>query len=239
MDRKLEDYEIENLLSWLDKIPFSRPKRKLRRDFSDGVLVAEVIKHFFPKFVDLSSLTVPFSSREEKLRNWSLLNRKVFPKLDFYVPEEVISEVVLSSPGAIEPVLSTLREKIDRKLADIASKKPILDNVDIKTLEKTPEAIHEVEARILAQLAKMKIDEENIQKTMKQKVVVESCYTVREPTLLRQFIFEKDQVILDLQEVVKILQTKVEKLEHLLELKDIRIDQLTKINASNGFNLTL
>lgn len=53
------------------------------------------------------------------------MNRKVFPKLDFYVPEEVISEVVLSSPGVIEPVLSVLREKIDKKLADIASKKPV------------------------------------------------------------------------------------------------------------------
>lgn len=38
----------------------------------------------------------------------------------------------------------------------------------------------------------------------KQKVVVESCYTVRDPTLLQQFLFEKDQVILDLQEVVKV-----------------------------------
>lgn len=54
------------------------------------------------------------------------MNRKVFPKLDFYMPEEVIAEVVLSSPSAIEPVLSTLREKIDKKLADIASKKPVL-----------------------------------------------------------------------------------------------------------------
>lgn len=47
--------------------------------FPDGfsaVLVAEVIQHFFPKFVDLSILTVPFNSREEKLRNWSLLNRQ-------------------------------------------------------------------------------------------------------------------------------------------------------------------
>ncbi|XP_037550203.1 sperm flagellar protein 1 [Nematolebias whitei] len=139
MDQKLQDSEIEHLLLWLDKIPFSRPKRKLRRDFSDGVLVAEVIKHFFPKFVDLSSLTVPFNSREEKLRNWSLLNRKVFPRLDFYVPEEVISKIVLSSPGAVEPVLSTLKEKIDKKRADIASKKLTLENFDIRNLEKTPE----------------------------------------------------------------------------------------------------
>lgn len=54
------------------------------------------------------------------------MHRKVFPKLDFYVPEEVISKIVLSSPGAVEPVLSALREKINKKLADIASKKPVL-----------------------------------------------------------------------------------------------------------------
>ena len=44
------------------------------------------------------------------------MNRKVFSKLDFHVPEETVRRIVLSTAGAIEPVLSTLREKIDKRL---------------------------------------------------------------------------------------------------------------------------
>uniref|UniRef100_A0A1A8CZV8 Sperm flagellar 1 n=1 Tax=Nothobranchius kadleci TaxID=1051664 RepID=A0A1A8CZV8_NOTKA len=160
--------------------------------------------------------------------NWNLLNRKVFPKLDFHVPEGMLSRIVLSSPGAIEPVLNTLREKIEKKLADIESKKLSLEVLDTRNLELTHEDIHLAETRILAQLAQMKVDEENIQRTMNQDLVVESCYKVKDPMILRQFLLEKDQTILNFQEIVKILQTKVEKLERLVQLKDTRIQELTR-----------
>ncbi|XP_070398066.1 sperm flagellar protein 1 isoform X1 [Nothobranchius furzeri] len=228
MELPLQEYEIENLLLWLDKIPLSRPKRNLRRDFSDGVLMAEVVKHFFPKYVELNSLVVSSNSKAGKMGNWNLLNRKVFPKLDFHVPEGMLSRIVLSSPGAIEPVLKTLREKIEKKLADIESKKLSLEVLDTRNLELTHEDIHLAETRILAQLAQMKIDEENIQRTMNQDLVVESCYKVKDPMILRQFLLEKDQTILNFQEIVKILQTKVEKLERLVQLKDTRIEELTR-----------
>ena len=32
----LEESELEELYSWVDKIPLSRPKRNIARDFSDG-----------------------------------------------------------------------------------------------------------------------------------------------------------------------------------------------------------
>lgn len=43
-------------------------------------------------------------------------DRKVFSKLDFHVPEETLKKIAQSTAGAIVPVLSTLREKIDKKL---------------------------------------------------------------------------------------------------------------------------
>ena len=36
----------------VDEIPLSRPKRSITRDFSDGVLMAEVVHHYFPKLVE-------------------------------------------------------------------------------------------------------------------------------------------------------------------------------------------
>ncbi|KAJ1484771.1 hypothetical protein T484DRAFT_1795922 [Baffinella frigidus] len=53
----MED-EVEDLYAWVDSVPLSRPKRNIARDFSDGVLMAEILSHFYPKLVgsDLQSL---------------------------------------------------------------------------------------------------------------------------------------------------------------------------------------
>jgi len=39
---------MEQLLEWIDSIPFSKPKRNLARDFADGVFVAEIMKIYKP-----------------------------------------------------------------------------------------------------------------------------------------------------------------------------------------------
>uniref|UniRef100_A0A8C7X897 Sperm flagellar 1 n=1 Tax=Oryzias sinensis TaxID=183150 RepID=A0A8C7X897_9TELE len=65
----------EDLFAWIDKIPLSRPKRNISRDFSDGVMAAEVVKHFFPKLVDLHNY-IPANSTQQKLSNWNVLNRQ-------------------------------------------------------------------------------------------------------------------------------------------------------------------
>ena len=40
----------------------------------------------------------------------------MFSKLNFHVPEETVRRIVLSASGVIEPMLCSLREKIDKKL---------------------------------------------------------------------------------------------------------------------------
>lgn len=54
MHGSLSDDDLQRLYAWVDEITLSRPKRNIARDFSDGVLVAEVkyfaerriLKHF-------------------------------------------------------------------------------------------------------------------------------------------------------------------------------------------------
>ena len=48
----LDDRELQRIYSWVDEIPLSRPKRSITRDFSDGVLLAEVVHYHFPKLVE-------------------------------------------------------------------------------------------------------------------------------------------------------------------------------------------
>ena len=43
-DEITED-DLQAIYNWVDEIPLSRPKRNIARDFSDGVLLAEIVKH--------------------------------------------------------------------------------------------------------------------------------------------------------------------------------------------------
>ncbi|XP_029335706.1 uncharacterized protein LOC110298648 isoform X3 [Mus caroli] len=112
--------DIHNLCAWLDRLPLSRPKRHLARDFSDGVLVAEIVKYFRPRLVDLHSY-VPACSTDQKLSNWSLLNRKVFRKLHLCISDNDIQRVVSNRPGVIESILCALREKMEARTVHVGS----------------------------------------------------------------------------------------------------------------------
>ncbi|XP_034340945.1 uncharacterized protein LOC117694186 isoform X2 [Arvicanthis niloticus] len=112
--------DIHNLCAWLDRLPLSRPKRHLARDFSDGVLVAEIVKHFRPRLVDLHSY-IPACSTDQKLSNWSLLNRKVFRKLHLCISDNDIQRVVSNRPGVIESILCALREKMEARAVHVGS----------------------------------------------------------------------------------------------------------------------
>ncbi|XP_074847738.1 sperm flagellar protein 1 isoform X2 [Carettochelys insculpta] len=105
---------LQELYRWVDGIPLSRPKRNIARDFSDGVLAAEVVKFYFPKMVEMHNY-VPANSTQQKLSNWGHLNRKVLNKLNFSIPADVIRKIVQCTPGMVELVLIPLRQKIEEK----------------------------------------------------------------------------------------------------------------------------
>ncbi|XP_041804097.1 sperm flagellar protein 1 [Chelmon rostratus] len=227
MERELNEEELQELYAWIDKIPLSRPKRHITRDFSDGVMAAEVVKHFFPKLVDLHNY-IPASSTQQKLSNWNLLNRKVFSKLNFHVPEETVRRIVLSTAGVIEPILSALRERIDKKLEHPTENILDLEYYDIRDREKPRIEIRQTEVKLVAQLSgeEMKKDEKSREKNSKPQQTV-PFYSDMDPTF-RLILQEKEQTVMALQETVEILQMKVSRLEHLVHLKDMRIDDLMR-----------
>ncbi|TKS85494.1 hypothetical protein D9C73_019848 [Collichthys lucidus] len=77
---------------------------------------------------------------------------KVFSKLNFNVPEETARKIVLSTAGAIEPVLSALREKIDKKLEQATENIPHLEYYDTRNQEKPHTDFRRTEVKVLAQL---------------------------------------------------------------------------------------
>ena len=108
----MDEEEMQILYNWVDEIPLSRPKRNIARDFSDGVLVAEVVKNYFPSLVDLHNYSAAHS-QAQKTYNWTTLNQKVFKKLGFFLSKKEIDDVVNCLPDHVEKVLKTLQIHID------------------------------------------------------------------------------------------------------------------------------
>ncbi|CAK9823014.1 Sperm flagellar protein 1 [Anthophora retusa] len=102
---------LEEIYTWIEQIPFSKPKRNLARDFSDGVFMAELLKRYYPKYVDVHNY-IAGNSIAKKIGNWCTLNRKVLSKLDIKLGKDIINQLANSQPGIIEKVLIDLRAKI-------------------------------------------------------------------------------------------------------------------------------
>ena len=72
--------DLQIIYNWVDEIPLTRPKRNIARDFSDGVMLAEIVKHYLPKLVDIHNYSQAHSL-SQKTYNWNTLNVKVLKKL--------------------------------------------------------------------------------------------------------------------------------------------------------------
>ncbi|KAM6401028.1 LOW QUALITY PROTEIN: sperm flagellar protein 1 [Pluvialis apricaria] len=192
--------ELRALYRWLDAVPLSRPRRNIARDFSDGVLAAEVVKFFFPAMVQLHSY-VPASSTPQKLANWGHLNRKVLSKLNFSIPDDVIRQVVQCRLGMVEQVLLLLRQKIEEKQKQ--SK----------------------ELGVRAALEEVSYLETGRASGLKNQ---HGCAQAPPgDAAVRLQLAEKEQALLLAQETIQILQLKVG-MEQLLHLKNVRIDDLSR-----------
>ena len=108
----LTEEQLQEVYHWVDEVPLSRAKRNIARDFSDAVLVAEVVKHFISREVDLHNYSQAHSVTQ-KVYNWNTLNLKVLKKLGFQLSKKEIENVVNMVPDAIEVILYKLKVRID------------------------------------------------------------------------------------------------------------------------------
>lgn len=80
----------------------------------NSVPLAEILKHHFPKAVDLHNYS-PKNATAQKIVNWNILNKKVLTKLNINLPSQTIDELAKSTPGAIEKVLFEIKTKLEKK----------------------------------------------------------------------------------------------------------------------------
>jgi len=110
-DLELDASSLRELYKWIDTIPLSRPKKNISRDFSDGILMSEVIHHFVPNLVELHNYS-PTNSVQQKEYNWNTLNQKCFRRLGFSIDEGDLKMITNSQRGMIERILILTRDKI-------------------------------------------------------------------------------------------------------------------------------
>ncbi|CAH2059107.1 unnamed protein product, partial [Iphiclides podalirius] len=96
--------EIESVLAWVDGYKLSRPTKKINRDFSDAVLLAEILSVHYPKLVEMHNYP-PRNSHSLKLNNWLTLNRKVLKRLKLNLCSSTMEQLAHNAPGVIERVL--------------------------------------------------------------------------------------------------------------------------------------
>ncbi|XP_026754375.2 sperm flagellar protein 1-like [Galleria mellonella] len=202
--------EIESVLAWVDTFKLSRSNKKINRDFSDAVLLAEILSVHYPKLVEMHNYP-PRNSHALKLNNWMTLNRKVLKKLKLNLCCNTMEQLANSAPGVIERVLVMVRDKIRRDEDANKSTKDAEQNMS--SGGSYYEACGDDE-HILIVPVKTRVN--GILETVQQKVVSYESY---------QAIKEE---LKDAKDSVELLKQKVEHLDNLLKLKEERIDELQK-----------
>ncbi|XP_069487543.1 spermatogenesis-associated protein 4 [Ambystoma mexicanum] len=94
------------VLRWLQSLDLTFPLKNVRRDFSNGLLIAEIFFWYFQEDIQMHSYENG-TSIENKLGNWSQLER-FFMKRDIKISRELIDGTIHCKPGAAELLLQTI-----------------------------------------------------------------------------------------------------------------------------------
>ncbi|CAG9794698.1 unnamed protein product [Diatraea saccharalis] len=211
LDSPIPLSDIEAVLAWVDTFKLSRPTKKINRDFSDAVLLAEMLSFHYPKLVEMHNYP-PRNSHALKLNNWMTLNRKVLKKLRLNLCCNTMEQLANSAPGVIERVLLMVRDKVRRDEELNKSMKETEQNVS--SGGSYYEACGDDENVLLVP---MKTRVNGVLETVQQKMVSYEFYQ----TLKEELKDAKDSAELLKQKVV-------EHLDNLLKLKDERIEELQR-----------
>lgn len=106
--RTLDAEELADLYEWLDRVPLSKPRSNVEKDFADGTLAAEIVRFYYPDLVDFRIIR-PALSLQERTDQWKLLNSEIFEKVGLTVPSHVLTQLSISKSGIAQIFLYNLR----------------------------------------------------------------------------------------------------------------------------------
>lgn len=218
MASDLTDEQLRVIYSWIDAIPLSRPKRNIARDFSDGVMLAELVAAYFPHLVEVHNYPAA-NSLKQKVYNHETLNKRVLKKFGYVIPKNTIEDIANCKAGAIEGVLNVLQFKMAKYREKISSENnsEAPEQVKIASVQRNASAIAQ------QPVSQQQFPDNRQQSNFNNKTNGTSSAN---QMVEAEILIEKEQQIRELQETVEILELKIAKLEQLVRLKDNKIQSL-------------
>lgn len=243
---EVTEQDLKKLYTWIDDIPLTRPKRNFSRDFSDGVLMAEVLHYYFPKLVQMHNYTSANGLRQKKY-NWETLNRKVLNRLGVEVTDEEVEDIVNCKPRAIEALLKLTKVQILKYQAmkhEGNARSATPDCSDFVFFEEGEDANNRlvIGGRGESQMRTRRLSQIPRAPTPQSMTPPPTMNPNRRPksSLDVSSSVEKDLMIKELQETNELLLAKISKLEELISLKDKKIDSLSaRLQSPNNLSRSL
>ena len=216
---KLNPFELEAVLKWVDSFELSRCRRKLNRDFSDGVLLAEMLKFEFPNLVELHNYSGCFAVHG-KIENWKILNQKVLKKLEINLKLEEIETLTKADNNYIEEFLFRIMKKVEVIKKRSSSKSSVNVSPDesnvmnIKVWRKVGDQLEEVQQKMIRHSIYEELQENFEAQEQKMKQMKE---TINELLIA---LSSKTEIIDDLQKRLEQKQMKFNKNFSIGSIKD-------------------
>jgi hypothetical protein len=189
----------------------------LNNDFSllfliKGLLIAEIIRYYLPDLIEMHNYT-PANSLQQKKANWGILNKKALSHFGLDLPDVIIAGLSNGKPGLIEVLLFNLRLKIDEEL-ELQQK---LQQQQITSPRQSS-------------LSYLTTTSKSNQGVLLSNRSNKSTKFNQIPNrdVSRLDFEEIKQQCLQQQEQIEVLHAKIRRLEHVLQLKDIRISELSR-----------
>jgi len=109
------EFSNEEIHAWVLSLNLSKEVNNFPRDFSDGVLLAEIIARFLPRYISLNTFTRVYSLALKKY-NWETLQKCVLRHLHIRLSAHQVNQLVNAEEGAIERLISLVRQRVAEAL---------------------------------------------------------------------------------------------------------------------------
>ena len=215
---------------WVDAIPLSRPKRNIGRDFADGVLFAEVVKHYFPKLVELHNYSAAHGV-SQKLYNWRTLNQKVLRRLGLKLDAAEMDAIARAEPGYIEALLVRLMKKMEKHKKRAMSRSAGSASGDRdRDSRPAPSDPYRASPEPPRRGVPEPYDDRDAARDQQEYAPPPQAgarpLNLDAGTVDTELLVEKERTIIQMREIIKVLERKMMKLEKLVELKNEKIQSL-------------
>lgn len=204
---QVEKTDRTRFLRW-SVMEYLRSKPSFSLSLSSGTLLAELIRYYFPDLVEMHNYVATSSVNQKKV-NWQLLNKKVFNRLGLDLPESMMVDLSREKIGRIEIVLFNIKLKID-------------EEIELR------EKVHTQAVSSSVESSRPSVISSKLFKISKQNSSRSMC-NITQRWVPRLDYEELKQQSFQQQEDIEILQAKIRRLEHILQLKDQRINELFTI----------